>query len=172
MRILNTKDAHKKYSKFCLPGFRSGSVVKKIIACMYYFFVLFFAINSIRFTLKADFVGANDVFLAIIVELIIVLIMLAPVIIIGMSDHYDWHGIKLVLIILIAWCVLFTAAQFVSTLFSEEFINSTNSNSSHDVIPSDSINSDAQSDIRIDNDIIIDNMTQIDENKSDASSKE
>ena len=58
MRILNTKDAQKKYSKFSMPGFRSGSVIKRVIACMYYFFVIYFAINSIRFTLKADYVGA------------------------------------------------------------------------------------------------------------------
>lgn len=166
MRILNTKDAQKKYSKFSMPGFRSGSVIKRVIACMYYFFVIYFAINSISFTLKADYVGAYDIFLAVIVELIIVSILVAPVIVIGFSDHYDWHGIKLVLIILVSWCVLFTAAQFVSTLFSEEFINSTNRGTSNTEI--DTTTSDAQSDPRIDNDIIIDNMTEEDTKKSDA----
>ncbi len=166
MRILNTKDAQKKYSKFSMPGFRSGSVIKRVIACMYYFFVIYFAINSISFTFKADYVGAYDIFLAVIVELIIVSILVAPVIVIGFSDHYDWHGIKLVLIILVSWCILFTAAQFVSTLFSEEFINSTNRGTSNTEI--DTTTSDAQSDPRIDNDIIIDNMTEEDIEKSDA----
>ena len=166
MRILNTKDAQKKYSKFSMPGFRSGSVIKRVIACMYYFFVIYFAINSIRFTLKADYVGAYDIFLAVIVELIIVAILAAPVIVIGFSDHYDWHGIKLVLIILVSWCVLFTAAQFVSTLFSDEFISSTNAGTSNTEINHSP--SDAESDTRIDNDIIIDNMTDEDTKKSDA----
>ena len=166
MRILNTKDAQKKYSKFSMPGFRSGSVIKRVIACMYYFFVIYFAINSIRFTLKADYVGAYDIFLAVIVELIIVAILVAPVIVIGFSDHYDWHGIKLFLIIIVSWCVLFTAAQFVSTLFSDEFISSTNGGTSNTKINQTS--SDAESDTRIDNDIIIDNMAEEKSKKSDA----
>ena len=166
MRILNTKDAQKKYSKFSMPGFRSGSVIKRVIACMYYFFIIYFAINSIRLTLKADYVGAYDIFLAVIVELIIVAILAAPVIVIGFSDHYDWHGIKLFLIIIVSWCVLFTAAQFVSTLFSDEFIRSTNGGTSNTEINQTS--SDAESDTRIDNDIIIDNMAEEKSKKSDA----
>jgi len=127
MRILNTKDYNKHSGKFSLPGFRTGSLIKKLIACFYYILILVFAINSIRLTVSGDFGSGTDILLAVVVELLIVLILAAPVIVIGFSNHYDWHGIKLVLIILISWCVLFTVAQFASTLFSDEFINSTNS---------------------------------------------
>ncbi len=169
MRILNTKDYNKHSGKFSLPGFRTGSLFKKIIACFYYVLVLVFAVNSIRLTVSGDFGNGMDVFLAIVVELIIIMILVAPVIVIGFSDHYDWHGIKLFLIIMVSWCVLFTAAQFVSTLFSEEFINSTNSYSgTSDEQPGQSSGENVNPEI--DEGIIKDNIDEI--NNSDSSSKE
>ena len=98
-------------------------------------------------------------------ELLIILILVAPVIVIGFSDHYDWHGIKLVLIILVSWCVLFTAAQFVSTFFSEEFINSTNSYSeSYKEQSSESSGENVNTEI--DKDIIKDNIDEINNSAS------
>ena len=157
MKVSNTRDK-KDYSKFSLPGFRSGSLTKSIVACIYYFFVLVSTVYSIWFTLSGDFANASDVALAIIVELLIVCIFISPVIIIGFSDYYDWHGIKLVLIILISWCVLFTVANYVSSLFSAEFINSTNSEASAGEIPSDSSSEYDKDEPTVDNDIIKDNI--------------
>ena len=167
MRVLNTKDYNKHSGKFSLPGFRTGSLFKKIIACFYYVLILFFAINSIRLTVSGDFVSGADVFWAVVVELLIVMILIAPVIVIGFSNYYDWHGIKLFLIILVSWCVLFTAAQFVSTLFSEDFIKSTNSSfiGSAGEILSDG--SEENVNPEIDKDIIKDNIDEI--NNSDSS---
>ena len=165
MRILNTKDFNKHSGKFSLPGFRTGSLIKKLIACFYYVLILVFAINSIRLTVSGDFGSGRDIFLAVVVELLIILILVAPVIVIGFSDHYDWHGIKLVLIILVSWCVLFTAAQFVSTFFSEEFINSTNSYSeSYKEQSSESSGENVNTEI--DKDIIKDNIDEINNSAS------
>ncbi len=165
MRILNTKDFNKHSGKFSLPGFRTGSLIKKLIACFYYVLILVFAINSIRLTVSGDFGSGIDIFLAVVVELLIILILVAPVIVIGFSDHYDWHGIKLVLIILVSWCVLFTAAQFVSTFFSEEFINSTNSYSeSYKEQSSESSGENVNTEI--DKDIIKDNIDEINNSAS------
>lgn len=165
MRILNTKDYNKHSGKFSLPGFRTGSLIKKLIACFYYVLILVFAINSIRLTVSGDFGSTADIALAVVVELLIILILAAPVIVIGFSDHYDWHGIKLVLIILVSWCVLFTAAQFVSTLFSDEFINSTNSYSENEREQTPQ-SSGENVNIEIDKDIIKDNIDEI--NNSDS----
>ena len=167
MRTLNTKDANRKYKTFSWPGFRSGSLVKKIIACFYYLSVIFFTVYSVWLTLSADFANGKDIFLTLILEFIIVLIMMSPVVAIGFSDHYDWHGIKLVLIILLSWCVLFTMANYISTLFSPEFINSTNSGDMVGDVSSDGTVSGDDSDLQIDDDIIIDN---IDEMKNSVSS--
>lgn len=172
MRILNTKEAEKKYGRFSLPGFRSGSVIKRIIACLYYFFVLVFAVNSIRLTTSGTFGNSTDVFLALVVEFIIILILLVPVIAIGFSDYYDWHGIKLFLIIMVSWCVLFTAAQYLSTMFSQEFINSTNGVIETKEQTSGGATSDAEPGIEIDGDIIIDNMDELGETPSSAQSEE
>lgn len=169
MRILNTKDCNKHSGKFSLPGFRTGSFFKKIIACFYYVLVLVFAINSVRITVSGDFGGGTDIFLAVVVELLIVLILITPVIAIGFSDYYDWHGIKLFLIILVSWCVLFTAAQFVSTLFSESFINSTNSSFTGSVGKVVSDGTQDNVNMEIDKDIIKDNIDEI--NNSDSSDK-
>lgn len=167
MRILNTKDYKKNYSRFSMPGFRSGSLLKRIVACFYYFFVLLFAINSIRLTVSGDFGGAYDVFLAIVVEAIIILILLVPVLVIGFSDYYDLHGIKLFLIIAVSWCVLFTAAQFVSTLFSDEFIKSTNVYSeSESTVPSSAPDETENVKTEIDKDIIKDNINEINNSAS------
>lgn len=166
MRILNTKDYNKHGGKFSLPGFRTGSLIKKLIACFYYVLILVFAVNSIRLTVSGDFGSGTDIFLAVVVELLIILILVAPVIVIGFSNHYDWHGIKLVLIILVSWCVLFTAAQFVSTLFSDEFINSTNSYSESESQQTPQ-SSGENINTEIDKDIIKDN---IDEMNNSASS--
>jgi len=164
MRVLNTKDINRKYSKFSMPGFRSGSLIKRMVALFYYIFILAFTVNSIRITLSGDFGSGFDIFLAVVVELLIVSILLVPVLAIGFSDHYDWHGIKLFLIIMFSWCVLFTAAQFVSTMFSKEFINSTISPANN----SQSISSDAsyENNTEIDKDVIIDNIDTINEENS------
>jgi MFS family permease len=160
MRVLNTKDTNKKFKTFSLPGFRSGSLVKKIIACLYYLSVIFFAIYSISFTLTADYSSPMDVFLTVILEIVIVLILIAPVIVVGFSDHYDWHGIKLVLIILVLWCVLFTLANYISTLFSTEYIDSTNSDEKSEEVSSDSYN-DVEQNLEIDDDIIKDGINEM-----------
>ena len=169
MRVLNTKDYNKHSGKFSLPGFRTGSFFKKIVACLYYVLILVFAINSIRITVSGDFGGGTDIFLAVVVELLIVLILVTPVIAIGFSDYYDWHGIKLFLIILVSWCVLFTAAQFVSTLFSNDFINSTNSSftGSAGEVMSDGMEDNINTEI--DKNIIKDNIDEI--NNSASSDK-
>lgn len=160
MRILNTKETSRKYRIFSWPGFRSGSLAKKIVACIYYLSVIFFVVYSVWLTLSADFANGKDVFLTLVLEFIIVLIMMSPVIVIGFSDHYDWHGIKLVLIILLSWCVLFTMANYISTLFSPEFINSTNSGSSVGEVTSAGSSSVDDADPKIDDDIIIDNIDE------------
>lgn len=128
MKTINTnrKTNVKEYSRFSVPGFRSGSIIKKFIAIMYYCTV-FVSMCSIVITyLSGDFSGASDVALFVAVSLIILLIFLTPVIVIGFSDHFDWRGIKLVLLILTPWCVLFTLGNYLSTLFSESYIYSVN----------------------------------------------
>ena len=127
MRVLNTNlNSTKKYSRFCLPGFRSGSLFKRIVALFYYFFVLIFMCVLTVTYCKGTFSGAGDVFTLILTELIILAIFLTPVIAIGYSDHFDWHGIKLFLIIMVPWCVLFTLGNWVGTLFSMSYIESVN----------------------------------------------
>ena len=64
--------------------------------------------------------------LLIAVELVILAIFLTPVVAIGFSEHYDWHGIKLFLIIMVPICVLFTLGQWLCTLFSIQYIESVN----------------------------------------------
>lgn len=162
MRILNLSDAAKQYSKFSIPGFRSGSLIKKLIACMYYFSVIFFLISSIVMTVSADISCFTDVILSVVVILIIFLILVSPVIIIGFSDYYDWHGIKLFLIIMVSWCVLFTAANYVSSCFSPEFIKSTKPTKSHSQTNSDGDEKSDSSPTKIDSDIIIDNIDEVD----------
>lgn len=172
MRILNLREAEKKYGRFSLPGFRSGSVIKKIIACIYYFFILVFTVNSIMTTVSADFANTSDVVLAIIVELVIVLIMLTPVVALGFSDYYDLRGIKLFLTIMISWCILFTVAQFLSTMFSQDFINSTNGVVTTKETESSGEDSAAMPGIEIDDDIIINNMDELGENSSVTQTEE
>lgn len=128
MRVLNTNinQRQKKYSRFSLPGFRSGSLIKKLIATCYYCFMVVF-MCTLTFTFgKGDFSGVGDVLLLIGVELVILGIIAAPVLAIGFSDHYDWHGIKLFLIVMVPVCVLWTMGQWMCTLFSMEYIESVN----------------------------------------------
>lgn len=165
MRILNLQDPAKQYSKFSVPGFRSGSFIKKIIAVMYYFSVVLFTILSIYQTVSADFYDARDIILAVVVELIILLILVVPIIIVGFSDYYDWHGIKLFLIIMVSWCILFTAANYVCTLFSDDFIKSTNPTKSSVEVLSDGVKKNQSDETKIDDDIIIDEL-----NKQNSSS--
>ncbi len=153
MRILNLRDANKKYRKFNLPGFRSGSFIKKIIAFLYYFFILILLINSIASTVSYDFHHTSDIVLAVIVEFLILLILLTPVIAVGFSDYYDWHGIKLFLIIMISWCALFTVASYASTFFSDEFIGTDDIISTNSETGSASIES-----TELDSDLIKDNI--------------
>lgn len=127
MRVLNTNVNHnKKYSRFAVPGFRSGSLFKRIVALFYYCFVLIFmCVLTINFA-SGDFSDAGDVLLLIAVELVILAVFLTPVVAIGLSDHYDWHGIKLFLVIMIPVCVFITLGQWMCTLFSIEYIESVN----------------------------------------------
>lgn len=128
MRVLNTNvnQRPKKYSRFSVPGFRSGSIIKKLIATVYYCFVVVF-MCTLTFTFsKGDFSGVGDVLLLIAVEVVIFGIVATPVIAIGFSDHYDWHGIKLFLIIIVPICVLWTLGQWMCTLFSMQYIESVN----------------------------------------------
>lgn len=128
MRVLNTNVKPKpEGSKFSWPGFRSGSVVKKVIAIMYYFMMVVIPIYRCITVLRVcEFGGIGDVCLFIIAELMIVAVFAAPVLALGFSEHYDLHGIKLFLTVLVSWCVLITAVQWVGTLFSTTFIQSTN----------------------------------------------
>ncbi len=127
MRVLNTNiNPNKKYSRFTVPGFRSGSTFKRIVAMFYYFFVLIFMCVLTTTFADGDFSGAGDVLLLIAVELVVLAIFLTPVVAIGFSEHYDWHGIKLFLIIMVPICVLFTLGQWLCTLFSIEYIESVN----------------------------------------------
>ncbi|MBE7050801.1 MAG: hypothetical protein E7394_08605 [Ruminococcaceae bacterium] len=128
MKTINTnrKTNVKEYSRFSVPGFRSGSIIKKFIAIMYYCTVFVSMCSIVTTYLSGDFSGASDVALFVAVSLIILLIFLTPVIVIGFSDHFDWRGIKLVLLILTPWCVLFTLGNYLSTLFSESYIYSVN----------------------------------------------
>lgn len=155
MRILNLKDAQKQYGKFSMPGFRSGSMVKKLIACMYYFFVLVLFVMSVVATVKYDFADTRDVILAIVVELLILAIMLTPVVVIGFSDYYDWRGIKLFIIILGSICVLHAVASYCTSLFSDEFINSSKHSVSEPAIVSDG--AEGTSDAEIDEEIVKEN---------------
>lgn len=157
MRILNTDLKNTKIGRFTLPGFRSGSVLKKIIACLYYFSVMIFMIvYTITFIKKANFAAGYDwVFFALSL-LLLLAIFLTPVIAIGLSDYYDWHGIKLFLIIMVAWCVLYTACIWVGTLFSDEFLSSVNSSDSITVNTEKSDNKSAD----IDNEVINKNINE------------
>ena len=128
MRTINTnkKTNAKKYSRFSVPGFRSDSIIKKFIAIMYYCTGLVRMCSIIMTYLSGEFSGAGDVVLFVAVSLIILMIFLTPVIVIGFSDHYDWRGIKLLLLILTPWCILFTLGNYLSTLFSKSYIYSVN----------------------------------------------
>ena len=125
MRTLNTNVKHRKQnSKFSLPGFRSGSIVKKFFAILYYCYAVVSIIKWIASFIQGDFSGAGDVFGFIIVGLAIIAVFLTPVIAIGVSDYYDWHGIKLFLIIKVAICIFSTVAIFCTNLFSMQYIES------------------------------------------------
>ncbi len=138
-----------------MPGFRSGSVIKKILAFLYYFFVLILFINSVTGTLSYDFVHTSDIAFAVIVELLIIMILVAPIIVIGFSDYYDWHGIKLFLIIMVSWCALFTVALYASTFFSEDFIGA------KEIISTSTDNKDSAESTELDSDLINDNIDKI-----------
>ena len=127
MRVLNTNTQPKtSFGRFAIPGFRSGSNVKKVIALMYYCFVVI-ATFSITFTyLSGDFSGGGDILAFVATILIVFAILITPVLAVGFSDYYDWHGIRLFLVIMVPFCVLFTLGNFVGTLFSETYINSIN----------------------------------------------
>lgn len=157
MRILNTDLKNTKIGKFTLPGFRSGSVLKKIIACLYYFSVMIFMIvYTITFIKKANFAAGYDLVFFALSLLLLFAIFLTPVIAIGLSDYYDWHGIKLFLIIMISWCILYTACMWIGTLFSDEFLNSVNSSDSITVNTEKSDNKPAD----IDSEIINKNINE------------
>lgn len=128
MKTINTnrKTNVKEYSRFSVPGFRSGSIIKKFIAVMYYCTVFISMCTIVTTYLSGEFSGAADVALFVAVSLIILMIFLTPVIVIGFSDHFDWRGIKLLLLILTPWCILFTLGNYLSTLFSESYIYSVN----------------------------------------------
>ena len=82
-------------------------------------------------------------------------------------NSFSCKSIKLFLIILVSWCVLFTAAQFVSTLFSDEFIKSTNIYSENDGdISSNSGGETGELTTDIDKDIIKDNIDEINNSSS------
>ena len=151
MRVLNTNlnQRQKKYSRFSVPGFRSGSLVKKIIAMAYYCFVVVFMCTLTLTFAKGDFSGVGDVLLLALVELVILAIITTPIIVIGFSDHYDWHGIKLFLLIMVPICVLWTLGQWLCTLFSMPYIESVNPSERRieEVIETDE---DAASDATID----------------------
>jgi len=165
MRILNTRDAQRQYSKFSMPGFRSGSIIKKLIACMYYLLVLVFLVVSVARTVSYDFADARDVIVTIIIELFILLVFLTPVIAIGFSDYYDWHGIKLFVIIMGSICVFYTAAVYCSTLVSDDLINSSKPQVSEVGTSSDADKGNSDATI-IDGEIIEENTDTA--NQSDA----
>lgn len=157
MRVLNTDVNRTKIGKFTLPGFRSGSVFKRIIACLYYFSVIvFMVVYSVTFAQKAEFAKGYDMIYFVLSLLLLFMIFLTPVVVIGLSDYYDWHGTKLFLIIMVAWCVLYTACMWVGTLFSDVFLESVNSTDSIKV------NSENKNDeiSDIDNEIIKKNINE------------
>ena len=55
--VKQQQDTKKSFSKFELPGFRSGSIVKKFIAIMYYVFVVVFMINMVHQRLYVIIIG-------------------------------------------------------------------------------------------------------------------
>lgn len=127
MRVLNTNiNQSKKFKRFTLPGFRSGSIFKKIVALFYYFFVIIFMCSLTMKFAEGKFSGVGDVLVLIAVELSILLFLLTPVVAIGYSEHYDWHGIKLFLIIMVPLCILSSLGQWLCTLFSIQYIESVN----------------------------------------------
>ena len=127
MRVLNTNiDPIKQFKRFTFPGFRSGSVIKGIIASVYYFFVLVFMCSITITYLSGKFSGAKDVLVFIAVELSLLAMFLSPVIAIGYSRHFGWNGIRLFLIIMVPICVFSTLGNYLSTLFSTQYIESVN----------------------------------------------
>ncbi len=127
MRVLNTNiDPSKKFKRFSIPGFRSGSLFKKIVALLYYFFVLIFMCSLTVSFADGKFSGVGDVLVLIAVELSILLVFLTPIVAIGYSNHFDWHGIKLFLIIMVPVCIFSTLGQWLCTLFSMQYIESVN----------------------------------------------
>ncbi len=127
MRVLNTNiDPRKKFRRFSLPGFRSGSTFKKVIALLYYFSVIAF---MTRLTIEysgGDFKGAGDVLILALIELSLLCMFLTPVVLIGLSNHYDWHGIKLFIIVMVPVCLFSTLGQWLGTYFSKQYIESVN----------------------------------------------
>lgn len=125
MRTLNTNVKYRKQNSiFSLPGFRSGSIVKKFFALLYYCFAAVSYVKWFISWIGGDFSGAGDIFGFILLALMILGVFLTPVIVIGVSDHYDWHGIKLFLIVMISVCALSTVALFSTSLFSNEYYES------------------------------------------------
>ncbi len=166
MRILNTNaENNKKISRFRLPGFRSGSLAKKIIACVYYCFVFFNVIvNGFRTALQMDFQGGADVCLFALFMIFALAAFLAPVIIVGISDYYDIHGIKLVLAVVALMSVCMTCAMFVSSYFSDSL-------KGIDVEISDPVNESESGDNReIENELVEENLKS-DEKSVDSSAE-
>ncbi len=132
MRVLNTNiDPSKQFRRFSLPGFRSGSMFKKTVALFYYFSVLIFMCSITITYMGGKLTGVRDVLVLVAVELSILLTLLTPVIAIGYSNYYDWHGIKLFLIIMVPICIFSTLGQWLSTMFSIEYIESVNPSEKH-----------------------------------------
>lgn len=125
MRTLNTNVKHNKQNtKFAMPGFRSGSIVKKFFALLYYCFAIYKIIDWVIFFSKGDFNGGMDIFAFVFVAVMIIAVFLVPVVVIGVSNYYDWHGIKQFMIIMVSICIISTVAVFTTNMFSKQYINS------------------------------------------------
>ena len=157
MRVLNTNIyPSKKFKRFTWPGFRSGSTFKRIVAMFYYFFVFIFMCSVTVNYAGGKFSGTSDILVLIGVELSLLLMFLSPVIALGYSEHFNWHGIKLFLIIMVAFCFFSTLGNWLSTLFSIEYTESVNPSEKQieevsDAL-SDSASSEALSDIGVTSD--------------------
>jgi len=169
MSTLNTKsENNKKISRFSVPGFRSGSFIKKLIACVYYCFVFFYVIvNGCRTALQMDFQGATDVFLFVMFLLFAVGAFMAPVIIMGISDYYDIHGIKLILAIVALMSVCMTCAMFVSSYFSDE-LKGINTELEQSVSESSQNSSESEPTPELENALVKENIENSDD-KTDSS---
>ena len=174
MRTLNTKaESNRKLSRFSLPGFRSGSLIKKIIACVYYCFVFFNVIvNGFRTALQMDFQGGSDVILFVLFMLFAIGAFIAPVIVIGVSDYYDIHGIKLILAVVALMSVCMTCAMFVSSYFSDT-LKGINTELDQSVSESVKNGQETEADPELENALIKENIEKNDgESDSSASSDE